>query len=62
MVDKKQKTIRVTLVKSIIGIKKTHRATIRGLGLKKLNSFSVLIDTPEIRGMICKVNYLLRCD
>lgn len=62
MIDNKQKFIKVTLVKSIIGTKKSHRATIRGLGLKKLNSFSILADTPEIRGMIHKVNYLLKCD
>ena len=61
MVDNKQKTIKITLVRSIIGTKKSHRATIRGLGLKKLNSFSILADTPETRGMIHKVNYLLKC-
>lgn len=62
MTDDKKKEIRITLVRSIIGTKKSHRATIRGLGLKKLNSSSILIDTPEIRGMIHKVNYLLKCD
>lgn len=58
----KKKTIKLTLVKSIIGTKQSHRATIRGLGLRKLNSFSILADTPETRGMIHKVNYLLKCD
>ena len=62
MTDNKKKEIRITLVRSIIGTKKSHRATIRGLGLKKLNSSSILIDTSEIRGMIHKVNYLLKCD
>lgn len=62
MTDSKKKEIRITLVRSIIGTKKSHRATIRGLGLRKLNSFSILADTPEIRGMIHKVNYLLKCD
>lgn len=62
MTDNKKKEIRITLVRSVIGTKKSHRATIRGLGLKKLNSFSILTDTPEIRGMIHKVNYLLKCD
>ncbi len=62
MTDNNQKKIKITLVRSIIGTKKSHRATIRGLGLKRLNSSSVLIDTPEIRGMIHKVNYLLKCD
>ena len=60
--DNKSKLVKVTLVKSIIGTKESHRATVRGLGLKRLNSFSVLADTPEIRGMIRKVNYLLKCD
>jgi len=44
MADKK---IKVTLVKSIIGTKQDHRATVRGLGLRKLNSTSELVDTPS---------------
>lgn len=62
MIDNKQKEIKITLAKSVIGTKKSHRATIRGLGLRKLNSSSILEDTPEVRGMIHKVNYLLKCD
>ncbi len=62
MADNKNKFIKITLVRSTIGTKKSHRATVRGLGLKKLNSSSVLVDTPETRGMIHKVNYLLKCD
>ena len=62
MADNKNKLVKVTLVKSIIGTRESHRATVRGLGLKRLNSFSILVDTPEIRGMIHKVNYLLKCD
>ncbi|MBL8498284.1 50S ribosomal protein L30 [Nitrosomonas sp. JL21] len=58
----KNNLIKITLVKSTIGTKKDHRATIRGLGLKRLNSTSSLIDTPSIRGMIRKVNYLLKCE
>ena len=54
-----ERKIKVTLVKSVIGTKQDHRATIRGLGLRKLNSSSVLADTPEIRGMIRKVGYLV---
>jgi len=52
--------IKITLIKSVIGAKKSHRATIKGLGLKKLNSSSILNDSPEIRGMIRKVNYLVK--
>ena len=43
-----KKTVKVTLVKSPIGTKADHRATLRGLGLRKLNSVSVLEDTPAV--------------
>ena len=56
------KTIKVTLVKSIISTKQDHRATVRGLGLRKLNSSAVLEDTPAVRGMIRKVAYLVKCE
>ena len=54
-----QKQIKVTLVRSVIGTKQSHRATVRGLGLRRLNSSRVLADTPEVRGMIRKVDYLV---
>ena len=57
MSDKK---IKVTLVKSVIGTKQSHRATVRGLGLRRINHSVELIDTPEVRGMINKVSYLLK--
>lgn len=53
-------TIKVQLVRSPIGCKESHRATVRGLGLRKLNSVSELVDTPEVRGMINKISYLVR--
>jgi len=53
------KHIKVTLVRSVIGTLAAHRATVRGLGLGKLNSSRVLRDTPEVRGMIRKVDYLV---
>ncbi|KAF0162944.1 MAG: large subunit ribosomal protein L30 [Rhodocyclaceae bacterium] len=56
------KTIKVTLVKSVIGTKQDHRATVRGLGLRKLNSSAMLEDTPAVRGMINKVAYLVKCE
>lgn len=59
MADKK---IKVTLVKSIIGTKESHRATVRGLGLRRLNSSSILEDTTAVRGMINKVAYLVKCE
>lgn len=57
-----QKKIKVTLVKSVIGTKKDHRSTVIGLGLRKLNQSRELPDTPEIRGMVRKVGYLLRVE
>ena len=54
--------VKVTLVKSIIGTKQSHRATVRGLGLRRLNSSAELEDTPAVRGMINKVSYLLKCE
>jgi len=53
-------TIKVQLVRSLIGTKETHRATVRGLGLRRLNSTSELVDTPAVRGMINKVAYLVK--
>jgi large subunit ribosomal protein L30 len=57
-----EKKIKVTLVKSVIGTKQGHRATVRGLGLRKLNSSAELVDTPAVRGMIHKVAYLVKCE
>lgn len=59
MADKK---IRVTLVKSVIGTKQDHRATVRGLGLRRVNSTAMLEDTPAVRGMIRKVAYLVKSE
>jgi len=56
------KTIKVTLVKSVIGTKQSHRATVRGLGLRRLNHTVELQDTPEVRGMVNKVSYLVKCE
>ena len=53
-------TVTVKLVKSINGTKESHRATVRGLGLRKLNSEYTLEDTPAVRGMINKVSYLVK--
>ncbi len=59
MADKK---VRVTLIKSVIGCKEGHRATVRGLGLRKINQTVELVDTPEVRGMINRVSYLVRAE
>jgi large subunit ribosomal protein L30 len=55
-----QKTVKIKLVKSPIGTKASHRATVIGLGLRRMNSESVLEDTPAVRGMINKVSYLVK--
>jgi len=55
-----KKTLTVKLVKSVAGTREDHRATVRGLGLRRLNSTRVLEDTPAVRGMIGKVSYLVQ--
>jgi large subunit ribosomal protein L30 len=55
-----KKTVTVKLVKSPIGTRVSHRATVAGLGLRKLNSVSTLEDTPAVRGMINKISYLVQ--
>jgi large subunit ribosomal protein L30 len=54
------KTIKVTQIKSMIGTKESHRATLRGLGLRRINHTVELEDTPCVRGMINKVFYLVK--
>jgi large subunit ribosomal protein L30 len=56
------KKIKVTLLKGLAGLRRDHLATVRGLGLKRINQVSELVDTPAVRGMINKVNYLVRVD
>jgi large subunit ribosomal protein L30 len=62
MADAKQKSIKVTLVKSVFGQLKCHRATIRGLGLRRIRDSKVLADTPEIRGMVRASGHLLKVE
>ena len=59
MADKK---IKVKLVKGLAGCKESHRATVRGLGLRRLHHTVELIDTPAVRGMIERVAYLVRLE
>ena len=56
------KKIRVTLVRSRFGRLKAHRACVAGLGLRRIHQTVEVIDTPENRGMINKVSYLLRVE
>lgn len=59
MTDKK---VKVTLVRSPIGTKVSHKATVRGLGLRRMHQTVELVDTPAVRGMINKVSYLVKAE
>jgi large subunit ribosomal protein L30 len=54
-----EKKLKITLVKSYIGRPEAQRRVLRGMGLGKVNRTVVLNDTPEIRGMIRKVDHLV---
>ena len=54
--------IKVTLVKSSIGNRKNQVENLKGLGLSKINSSKILENTPSIRGMIRKVQHLVRIE
>jgi large subunit ribosomal protein L30 len=60
--EKNIATIKVTLVKSVIGRIEAHRATVKGLGLRRMHHTVELQDTPAIRGMINAVGYLLKVE
>lgn len=54
--------IKVTLVKSLIGRLESHRACAKGLGLRRINHTVEVIDTPANRGMVKKIDYLLKVE
>ncbi|MXS84997.1 50S ribosomal protein L30 [Nitrosomonas sp. HPC101] len=58
----KLKSIKVTLVRSLIGSKKKHRLIVRSMGLKKVNHVVFLPDLPSTRGMLNKASYLLKVE
>jgi large subunit ribosomal protein L30 len=58
----KTNTVKVTLIKSVIGRLESHRATVKGLGLRRMHQTVEVQDTPAIRGMINKINYLLKVE
>jgi len=62
MAKAKTKTVRITLVKSKHGRLKNHKACVAGLGLRRMHQTVEVIDTPENRGMIDKISYLLRVE
>ena len=57
-----EKSIRVTLVKRSSGRLKKHRACVAGLGLRRIGHTVEVEDTPSVRGMISRVNYLLQVE
>ncbi|NYE57960.1 50S ribosomal protein L30 [Carboxydothermus ferrireducens] len=57
-----EKKLKITLVKSVIGQSERQKATVKSLGLRKLNQSVIKADTPEIRGMINKVSHLLKVE
>jgi large subunit ribosomal protein L30 len=56
------KTIKVTLVRSPINTRESHRATMRGLGLRRINHTVEVEDTAAVRGMINKIGYMLKLE
>ncbi len=56
------KMVRITYVRSAIGYSEEHKATIRALGLRKLNQSVLHADTPVLRGMLRKVNHLVEIE
>ncbi|MEX1221039.1 LSU ribosomal protein L30P [Pseudidiomarina planktonica] len=57
-----KKTIKVTQTRSSIGRLPKHRATLRGLGLRRINHTVELEDTPAVRGMVNKVIYMVKVE
>ena len=62
MAKNDDRKLRVTLIRSTNGKIQSHRETVRGLGLRRMHHTVELEDTPAIRGMIHKVNYLVRVE
>ncbi|ALU43427.1 MULTISPECIES: 50S ribosomal protein L30 [Pseudoalteromonas] len=55
-------TVKVTQVRSSIGRLPKHKATLRGLGLRRINHTVELEDTPAVRGMINQVSYMVKVE
>ena len=56
------KMLRITLLHSAIGYSERHKATVRALGLRKLHQTVTLLDSPSLRGMLLKVNHLVKIE
>ncbi len=62
MADNSPKQFRVTLVRSTCGRPRNHQACARGLGLRRMHSSAVVAGTPENRGMINTISYMLKVE
>lgn len=62
MAETTAKQLRITLVHSPLGTSVKHKATVRALGLRRLNQTVVLADTPQIRGMLAKLPHLVKVE
>jgi len=60
--NKPTKMVRIKLVKSAIGYTVRHKATLRALGLRRMNQVVEHADTPSLRGMLYKVNHLVEIE
>ncbi|AXI82978.1 50S ribosomal protein L30 [Xylella taiwanensis] len=60
MIDECDKTLKIYLMRSLIGTPSNHRLSVRALGLRKLNDVREVKDSPQVRGLIKKVHYLVR--
>ena len=58
----KEKQIKVTLIRSVIGQKPDKRATVKSLGLKKISSSNILPDNDAVRGMVAAVSHLVKVE
>jgi large subunit ribosomal protein L30 len=62
MAKTKDKTVKVTLRRSVIGEKPKTRATVEGLGLRKIDQTVEQVDSPSLRGMLAKVSHLVEVE
>jgi large subunit ribosomal protein L30 len=58
----KKEIIKITLIKSLIGRTASQKGTVVGLGLKKMHHTVEIQDTPEVRGMINAINFMLKVE
>lgn len=62
MARKKEKTLNITLRRSVIGEKPKTRATVEGLGLRKIHQTVTQVDSPSLRGMLDRVSHLVEIE